>query len=391
MKPRSLTRNVDWVGAIDWERRVFDDLVPLPDGTSYNAYLVRGRDKTALIDSVDPKQTYVLLERLAQAGISKLDYIVCQHAEQDHSGALPRLVADHPEALVLATPRCKQMLGELLNVPEDRVRTVADGEKLDLGELTLEFIHFPWVHWPETMLTHLPERDVLFTCDLFGSHFATGDTFVNDDPAVLPEAKRYYAEIMMPYRAMIEKHFAKVTERSFQFIAPSHGPVWEKPALIVDAYRDWVFGGPRNKVVVPYISMHDSTRLMVEHLVEACAERGIHAEQFNLADADVGKLASMLVDAATIVFGTPTVLSGAHPKVAAAAFLANAIRPKARYLSVLNSYGWGGKAVDQLASMLSSLKAETLEPVICRGLPKAPDFLAIDTLADTIAKKHAAL
>jgi flavorubredoxin len=283
------------------------------------------------------------------------------------------------------------MLGELLKIPEDRVRAVADGERLELGELTLEFIHFPWVHWPETMLTLLPEREVLFTCDLFGSHFATGDVFVHDDPAVLPEAKRYYAEIMMPYSNMIEKHFGKVTSRSFKLIAPSHGPVWEKPQLILDAYRDWVFGPPRNKVVVPYISMHASTRQMVEHLVEACAERGIQAEQFNLADADVGKLASMLVDAATIVFGTPTVLSGAHPKVAAAAFLANAIRPKARYLSVLNSYGWGGKAVEQLASTLSSLKAETLEPVVCRGLPRAPDFLAIDKLADTIAAKHAAL
>jgi flavorubredoxin len=391
MNPRSVTQNVDWVGANDWDRRMFDDLVPIPDGTSYNAYVVRGRDKTALIDTVDPSQTTFLLDRLASAGIKKLDYVVCQHAEQDHSGSLPQILAAFPEAEVLATAKCKQMLGELLNVPETRVRAVSDGERLELGDLTLEFIHFPWVHWPETMLTYLPERQVLFTCDLFGSHFASGDLFVHDDPAVLLDAKRYYAEIMMPYRAMIEKHFAKVTARSVQFIAPSHGPVWEKPSFVIDAYRDWVFAPPKNKVIVPYISMHGSTRAMVDYLVDACAHLHIHAEPINLADADIGKLASSLVDAATVVLGTPTVLSGPHPTVAAAAYLTSVIRPKARYVSVLNSYGWGGKAVEQLTTTLSSLKAEVLEPVICRGLPKANDYLALDKLVEAIAAKHAAL
>jgi flavorubredoxin len=391
MDPRLITENVHWVGAIDWERRIFDNLVPIPEGTSYNAYLVRGANKTALIDSVDPARTDILLARLAGAKLEKLDYIVCQHAEQDHSGSLPRLLAEHPEAIILATAKCQSMLGDLLDISPERIQVVSDGDSVDLGGLTLRFIHFPWVHWPETMLTFLPERRALFTCDLFGSHFASGDPFVHDDPAVLLEAKRYYAEIMMPYRAMIEKHFTKATDCDPAFILPSHGPVWEKPALVLDAYRDWVFGPPRNLIIAPYISMHDSTRHMVEYFVEACASRGLRAEQFALAEADLGKLTTLLVDAATVVIGTPTVLSGPHPKAAYAAYLMNAIRPKVRHLSVIGSYGWGGKAVEQLVAMLSNLKFELIPPVLSRGLPKDADRAALSKLADTIAEKHRAM
>ncbi len=231
---------------------------------------------------------------------------------------------------MLVTDKGKGMLADHLGVAEDRMQAVKDGERIDLGGMTLEFIHFPWVHWPETMLTWLPERRVLFTCDLFGSHFATGDTFAVDEAAVLLAAKRYYAEIMMPFRGMIEKRFERVSSLDMAFIAPSHGPVYHHPRVILDAYRDWVSSPPRNMVVVPYVSMHASTRRMVEHFVEACAHRGIRAEQFNLAATDIGRLATLLVDAATIVIGTPTVLTGPHPQVSYAANLANLIRPKAR-------------------------------------------------------------
>jgi flavorubredoxin len=391
MEARPVVENVQWVGAIDWDRRLFDELIPLPDGTSYNAYLVRGAQKTALIDAVDPPFAGILLERLAQAGVSRIDYVVSHHAEQDHSGAIPRILAEFPEAKVLATAKCTAMLADLLEIPNDRMQAVADGDRIDLGGLTLEFIHFPWVHWPETMLTWLPERKVLFTCDLFGSHLATSELFVGDDQAVLAGAKRYYAEIMMPFRSFIQKHLDRVTGLDPAFIAPSHGPIHGRPGLILDAYREWVTAPPRNLVVVPYISMHESTRRMVEHFVEACARRGVRAEQFNLADPDIGKLAMLLVDAASIVIGTPTVLVGPHPKVAYAAILANLIRPKARFLSIIGSYGWGGKVVEQLAGMVPNLKVEILPPVLCKGLPKAADFEALDGLAAALAERHAAL
>jgi flavorubredoxin len=391
MEARSVVESVEWVGAIDWDRRLFDELIPLPDGTSYNAYLVRGAHKTVLVDAVDPAFAEVLVARLAHAGAGRIDYVIAHHAEQDHSGAIPRILAEHPEARVLATAKCKAMLADLLHIPEERMQAVADGERLDLGGLTLEFIHFPWVHWPETMLTWLPERRLLFTCDLFGSHLATSALFAGGDPAVLSGAKRYYAEIMMPFRGFIEKNLGRVTSLGAAFIAPSHGPIHENPGLIIDAYREWVTAPPRNLVVVPYVSMHDSTRRMVEHFIEACTRRGVRAEQFNLADPDIGKLAMLLVDAASIVIGTPTVLGGPHPKVAYAAVLANLIRPKARFLSVIGSYSWGGRVVEQLAALIPNLKLEVLPPVLCKGLPKANDFEALDGLADAVAAGHAAL
>jgi len=352
---------------------------------------VRGSARTALIDSVDPSSGDVLLERLRNAGVDRIDYIVSQHSEQDHSGSIPLVLAKHPEAKVVVTDKGKNMLSDLLGIPEDRMQAVKDGERLDLGGATLEFIHFPWVHWPETMLTWLPERRVLFTCDLFGSHLATGNVLAGTEAEVLIAAKRYYAEIMMPFRGMIEKRLERVASLDPAFIAPSHGPVWDDPRTIVGAYRDWVSSPPKNMVVVPYISMHDSTRRMVEHFVDACALRGIRAEQFNLAGADIGKLASLLVDAATIVIGTPTVLAGPHPEVSYAANLANLIKPKARYLSVIGSFGWGGKTVEQLSAMIPNLKVEVIPPVLCKGVPKKADFEALDKLADSVAEKHAAL
>ena len=174
-------------------------------------------------------------------------------------------------------------------------------------------------------------------------------------------------------------------------IAPSHGPVYDEPGLILDAYRDWVSGPPKNLVLLPYISMHGSTRILVQHFVDACARRNVRVEQINLVDADVGKLAVLLVDAATIVLGTPTVLGGPHPRVTYAALLANLLKPKARHLSVIGSLGWGGKAVEQLAATVSSLKLELLPPVLCKGLPKPADIEAVEALAETIARKHAGL
>jgi flavorubredoxin len=391
MDARQITDDVFWVGAVDWDRRLFDELVPLPEGTSYNAYLVKGAKHTALLDTVDPTMVEILLARLKSAGVDKIDYVISHHAEQDHSGSIPRILAEHPEAQLLATEKCKGMLGDLLGVEGSRARAVIDGERLDLGGLTLEFIHFPWVHWPETMVTYLPERRALFTCDLFGAHLATSDLFASDEATVLAAAKRYYAEIMMPFRLIIEKRLNRLEELDAKLIAPSHGPIHQNPRLIVDAYHEWVSGKPKNAVVIPYVSMHDSTHCMVKYFVEACIQRGVRTEQISLANPDIGKLAMALVDAATVVLGSPTVLGGPHPQAAYAALVANLIRPKARHWSVIGSYGWGGKIVEQLGALMPNLKVELLSPVLCKGVPRAADLEALDKLADTIAEKHRAL
>jgi flavorubredoxin len=238
------------------------------------------------------------------------------------------------------------------------------------------------------MATYLPEDKILFSCDWFGSHLATSDLYVTDEGRVYEAAKRYYAEIMMPFRKIIEKNLEKIKDYEIALIAPSHGPMYNRPAFILEAYRSWLLDEPKNIVVLPYISMHDSTRQMVNHLVDALIARGVKVEQFHLADMDIGKLAMALVDAATLVIGSPTVMTAAHPQVVYAAYLANALRPKLKFVSIIGSYGWGSKMVEQLASMIPNLKVEVLDPVIAQGLPREKDFAALDRLAETIASKH---
>ena len=388
MKPRELQAGVFWVGAVDWDRRLFDELIPLPDGTSYNAYVVKGNEKTALIDTVDPSMAKVLKNSLNQLHVKTLDYVIVNHAEQDHSGTLPQILKLYPNAKVVATPKCKNLLIDLLLIPENRIMTVDDQETISLGDKTLEFIHAPWVHWPETMLTYLQPNKILFPCDLFGSHIATSDLYVTDEATVYEAAKRYYAEIMMPFRQVIQKDLEKIKDLPIDVIAPSHGPIHRKPEFILEAYRDWVYAPPKNIVVLPYVSMHGSTKKMVEHFVEALVERGITVKQFDLARTDIGKLAMALVDATTIVIGSPTVLAGPHPNAVSAAYLANALRPKAKFASIIGSYGWGGRMVERITETLSSLKVELLEPVVIKGFPTEDDFRALDRLADDIADKH---
>jgi flavorubredoxin/rubredoxin len=389
MEAKKIGDGVWWVGAVDWDRKLFDSLIPLPDGTSYNAYFVQGSEKSALIDAVDPAMRRILFERLKALKVPTIDYVIANHLEQDHSGSIPDILAAYPKAKAVTTAIGRTLMMDLLEVPEDRIMVVKDGDALDLGNRTLQFISFPWVHWPETMLTWLPQQKILFSCDLFGSHYASADLFVGDESAVLLSAKRYYAEIMMPFRTTIENNLGKVSKLEAQFIAPSHGPIYKNPRMIIDAYHTWVSDPPKNLVVVPYISMHDSTRLMVEHFIEACAERGLAAEQYNLADADIGKLAMSLVDAGVVVFGSPMVLGGPHPNVAYAAILANALKPKAKYFSVIGSYGWGGKLAETLQALVPNLKGEFISPVLAKGLPKAKDYQALDALAETLKNRLA--
>ena len=386
MKARKIKEGVFWMGAVDWDRRLFDSLIPLPDGTTYNAYLVRGSEKTALLDTVDPPMANALLEQLKS--VSQIDYVISHHAEQDHSGTIPKILEKYPNAKLITTPKGKGMLMDLLQISEASFTSVEDGETLSLGNRTLKFIHTPWVHWPETMVTYLEEDGILFSCDFFGSHIATTDLYVTDEGRVYEAAKRYFAEIMMPFRNVIKKNLEKIKSYEIGMIAPSHGQIYQDPTLIMDAYREWVSGPCRNIVLLPYVSMHDSTKRMVDYFVSSLVEKGVKVELFNLVVTDIGKLAMALVDAATIVVGTPTVLAGPHPLAAYSAFLANALRPKTKFISIIGSYGWGGKTVETLAGMIPNLKVDVIDPVLCKGVPSEGDFKALDNLAATIAQKH---
>jgi len=382
-----ITEGVYSVGVPDWDRRLFDELIPLPDGTSYNSYLVRGTEKTALIDTVHAPKLGALLSNLEKAGVGRLDYIVSNHSEGDHSGCIPKMLELYPEARVVTNEKCKELLMDSLMIHEDRFTVIGDGDALELGGKTLEFMITPWVHWPDTMLTYLRQDRILFTCDLFGSHLSPLNPLEPMPEMVERAAKRYYAEIMMPFRAVIRKHMERIRRLDVWMVAPSHGPVHAPPDRIFQLYEDWISDRVKNEVVIPYVSMYGDTLAMVERLAEALVSRGVHVKLFNLTRTDIGELAMALVDAATVVIGSPTVLAGPHPSALYAAALMNALRPKTRFVTVIGSYGWGGKTVEVIKEMTANIRAEFIDPVIVKGYPRNDDR-SIEVLAERIAKKH---
>lgn len=383
---RKVKDDIYSVGVIDWHRKLFDELIPLPDGTSYNSYFIKGETKNAIIDTVEPDFVEDFLDNLDDLGVEKIDYIISNHAEQDHSGSIPHLLKEFPEAEVLSSKKAKPMLLDLLELEADKIRVVEEGDTVDLGGRTLEFIDTPWVHWPETMSTYLQEENILFPCDFFGSHLATSDLFVEDHNEVYKAAKRYYAEIMMPFRMIIKKNLAKLEEYEIDMIAPSHGPIYDNPEMILKAYQEWVSDEVKPEVVVPYVSMHGSTKDLINYFISSLIDEGIKVKPFDLTDVDLGDLAISLVDASTVVFGSPTVLTGPHPSAVYAAYLANVLKPKTCYASIIGSYGWAGRMTDKLLDLMPNLKVDLYDPVIAKGHGADEDYQEIDRLVAEIKK-----
>ncbi len=388
---KRIKEGIYWVGAIDWDRVLFDELVTLPEGTSYNAYVVLGSEKTALIDTVEPHKKEELFRNLDELGIKKLDYIVSNHAEQDHSGAIPDVLEKFPEAKVVTNKKCRDMLIDLLDLPEDAFQLIEEGEELPLGNKTLKFFMAPWVHWPETMFTWVKEDRVLFTCDFLGSHIATSELFDTTDEnraKVYLETKRYYAEIMMPFRNFIKKHLKLIDELKPEIIAPSHGVVIRDVEFITGAYKRWVSDEVKPMVLIPFVSMHESTRHMIDFLTSELSKNGIVVRPYNLITSDIGNVAMDLVDAAAVVIASPTVLAGAHPSVIYFSYLMNGLRPKTKFISVVGSYGWNGKVmVKHVQETLKNVKAEWIEPVLIKGLPKESDYQKLREFAKELSEK----
>lgn len=388
MAVRELLPGISSVGVIDWHRTAFDDLMELPDGTTYNAYVVRGSEKTALIDTVEAGFDEEYVTNLIRAKVDSVDYIIANHAEQDHSGALPLLLELFPMATVVTTEKGKELLCSMLLIDEERILAAEDGDCLELGDKRLVFYSMPWVHWPETMVTWVPEDRILFSCDLFGAHLACSSLFADGSSRLQEAAKRYYAIIMQPFRSKIRDYIEKVESLDPVMIAPSHGPVYTNPEEILSLYRDWSSEEGKNLVVIPFVSMHHSTRWMVERLTDALIERGVEVRPYDLGTASTGTIAMDLIDATTIVIGSPTVHFGPHPKAAHVAFLTNILKPKARYAAVIGSFGWGGKTVQALGEMMPKLGAEMLEPVYIKGKAGEQELVAVSRLADEIYKRH---
>jgi len=382
-----ISKGVYWVGVRDWNRRLFDALIPLPHGTTYNAYVLVGNNKKALIDTVNPGFEKEFEEKISKVvDPADIDYVIMNHAEPDHAGAIPYIMSINSKAKLVTTSKGAKMAQIFYKVPETRIIAVQDQETIDLGGKTLQFIEAPMLHWPETMFTYLKENEILFPCDFFGSHVANGlyDDEVED---LLVYAQRYFGEIMMPFRIMGQKALEKIRDLSMQMIAPSHGPIHRNTERILSAYRKWVNGETKQKAIIAYVTMWNSTEKMIQPIADTLASEGIEIALYNLALADIGDVAKDLVDSKAIVLGAPTVLGGMHPLGVYATYLVKALRPPAQLGVVLSSYGWGGGAIKQVQEILGQSKLEVVGAMEINGPPTEDDVKKILELGKKLAER----
>jgi flavorubredoxin len=382
-----ISQGVYWVGVRDWNRKLFDALIPLPKGTTYNAYLIVGTEKKALIDTVNPGFEKELEEKISKVtNPADIDYVIMNHAEPDHAGSIPYIMSINSKAKLVTTSKGAKMAQTYFKVPGERIKVVADTEALDLGDKTLRFVEAPMLHWPETMFTYLQENKVLFPCDFLGSHVALGlyDDEVDD---LLVHAQRYFGEIMMPFSVLGQKALDKIKGLEIKLIAPSHGPIHRNPQRILEAYHRWTKGETRQKAIVVYATMWGSTEKMIKPMIDTLVSEGIELAVYNLAVADVGDIAKDLVDSRAIVLGTPTVLAGAHPLAVYATYLVKALKPPLKYGVVLSSYGWGGGAIKHAQEILGQTKMEIVGALEINGPPTENDINKIIETGKALANK----
>ncbi len=389
MSVQEVVENVYAVGSKDPRRPLFDQLMPLEEGTSYNSYLIKGKEKIALIDTVYPPFEQEIEERLRELNIDHIDYIIANHGEQDHSGALPGLLRKYPMAKIVTNQKCKDITIGFLPLKEDDYIIVGEGDTLDLGGKTLEFMMMPWVHWPDTMFTYLKEDGILFTTDFFGAHATNFDLFWDDDPSLVPLAKAYYAEIMQPFARIFQKYIPRVEALNPKMIASSHGPIYRKPSFILNLYKEWTSSDKKNQTIIVGVSMYGSTDQMVDYLTERLTEKGIKVKYYDAVHLNATGLASDLIDSMGLIVATPTVLTGPHPAVVMPIFLTNILKPTLKYVGLIGSYSWGTLVEKQVGEMLSNMRDTTILPaVLAKGTPKDADKKALDELAEKIKEIH---
>lgn len=388
---KKIKDGIFYAGMNDKDRLIFDELIPLDNGTSYNSYLISGSEKTAVIDTMYPKFTKEYINSFDENGITKVDYIIANHGEQDHSGSIPALLEKFPDAVVVTNAICAGNIKEMLLVPENKIKIISNNDELSLGNKTLNFIMAPGVHWPDTMFTYVKEDNIIFTCDFLGSHYIFDDVFAVPSKELEKSAKKYYAEIMMPFSFVCRKYVKQIKELNVEMILPSHGPVHNIPSYILDLYEDWAGEKGKNLVLLPYVSMYNSTKEMIDYLAEKLQEKGIPSFKYDMVDGNLGDLAIALVDSTTIVLGTSMVLAGPHPAAFNTIYLAGILKPKVKVASFIGSYGWGGNLFGKMAEMLAPLKCDIIEPIQVKGKAKKEDYLKLDKMAEEIYLRHKSL
>ena len=368
----TLRENIDWVGYVDWTVRDFHSY-QTDRGATYNAYLVRD-EKTALIDTVKAPFAEDLLRNIsALADPESIDYVVCNHAEPDHTGALPRVLEAMPDATLVCDEKCRKALALHYDVSGWRFEVVASGDTIALGKRTLQFLETPMVHWPESMCTYVPEEKLLFSMDAFGQHFATSPRFDDELPlaATLDEAKTYYANIVMPYGRQVLTVLDAIAGLEIDMIAPSHGLIWRSHIPeIVKAYRDWAACRAKPKVLIIYDSMWESTAAMGAAILEGASVPGVQAQLIHVRRSNLTRIATEVLDAAAIAFGSSTLNRGMMPVAASVLTYLKGLKPVGKAAFAFGSYGWGKGGPEAVEEHLRAMKWEILrEPLRAQFRP----------------------
>ncbi len=363
-----LRDGIHWVGARDPEMRLFDLIMHTEHGTSYNAYLVRGSKHTALIEMVKQGFEASLLDNIREVMEPReIDFIVCNHTEPDHTGALAALLEAAPRATLVATGRGAHFLGEQQN-RELAITKVKAGDSLDLGGRTLSFVPAPFLHWPDSMFTYLEEDHILFSGDVFGAHFCPPPGVITDDaPGIATEAlhkatRHYYLTIMAPFAGHLQKGLAKLDGLTLAMLCPSHGPVRRADVQgLVELHRDWATPRSAPLAVVFYASIYGHTKQLAEAVARGLEERGVPTTLLDLESADPWAVLHTSWEADIIAVGSPTLNGGPAPHAAAVLAGLDPHRAKGKRFLAFGSYGWSGEAVSLLTERAAALKMTTID------------------------------
>lgn len=370
----TLREGINWVGYVDWTVRDFHGY-STERGSTYNAYLVQD-EKTALIDTVKSFYADELIAHVAAlTDPQKVDYVIANHAEPDHAGSLPAVLAAFPNAELVCDKRCREALAKHFDISDWTIRVVAEGDSISLGNRTLTFVETPMVHWPESMFTYCPEEKVLFSMDAFGQHYASSHRFDDEEPLdiVLEEAKTYYANIVMLYAGPISRVLGKAADLDIEMIAPSHGVIWRSHIeAIVSRYRQWVNHEKRPKVMVIYDTMWKSTETMAHAIMEGAAQADVDAKLFNVRASNITILATEVLDTACLAVGSSTLNQTVMPQIAAVLTYFKGLKPVGKAGLVFGSYGWAEGASKEINAYFDSMKVDVIrEPVCSQFVPSA--------------------
>lgn len=389
-----LKNGIDYVGVLDRDLRIFDIIMETEFGTTYNSYVVQGENKTALIETAKENFFDKYLANIqAVTDVKNIDCIIVNHTEPDHAGSVARLLEINPDIEVVGTVGALSFLSQIVNRPF-KSRRANDGDTIDLGGKTLQFLFVPQLHWPDTMYTYIPEDKTLFTCDSFGSHYCCEGILrsrVEDEQGYLRAAKYYFDNILGPFKTFMNNALDRVEKLPIDIICPGHGPVLDSHVdELFKIYRDWCkIENPNTgkTVVIAYVSAYGYTGQMANEIAEGIRENGAEVHLYDLTTDDCAALSADLLHADGILLGSPTILGDALKPIYDLSTTMTPITHGGKQAAAFGSYGWSGEAVPNLTQRLSQLRMKVTDGLRLRFKPSDDELAQCRAFGAEFAKK----